>query len=75
MGLIRKTMSATTFGAVKYTSRREAQTEAALAEARLANAQAAQIKQQDGEHEHEHDDRPWWRQPTVGAALRARRPR
>ena len=39
MGLIRKTASLSTFGAVKYTSRREAQTKAALEDARLTKAQ------------------------------------
>lgn len=39
MGLLRKIMSASTLGAVKYTSKREAQTKAALEAARLAKAQ------------------------------------
>ena len=42
MGLIRKTLSASTLGGVKYTSRREAETKEHLANARLANAQAKQ---------------------------------
>lgn len=44
MGLTRKLMSASTLGAVKYTSKREAQTKAALAEAKLAKAQAKALK-------------------------------
>lgn len=36
MGLIRKAMSVSSLGAVKYTSKREAQTKKAIAEARLA---------------------------------------
>lgn len=44
MGLIRKAMSASTLGGVKYTSRREAQTKAAIATARLANAQTEAIR-------------------------------
>jgi hypothetical protein len=42
MGLIRKTASLSTLGAVKYTSRREAETKERLANARLVNAQAKQ---------------------------------
>jgi|SRR5580704_4156004 hypothetical protein len=42
MGLIRKAMSVSTLGGVKYTSRREAETKAHIANARLANAQAQQ---------------------------------
>jgi hypothetical protein len=44
MGLIRKAASLSTLGAVKYTSRREAETKAASAEARLANEQARTAK-------------------------------
>lgn len=44
MGLIRKLASASTLGAVKYTSKREAQTKAALAEAKAARALARQAK-------------------------------
>lgn len=44
MGLIRKAVSVSTLGAVKYTSRREAQTKRALAEAKLAKAQAKAAK-------------------------------
>ena len=43
MGLIRKMASASTLGAVKYTSRREAETKAHIANARLANAQARRV--------------------------------
>lgn len=39
MGLIRKVASASSFGAVKYTSRREAETKERLENARLAKAQ------------------------------------
>jgi hypothetical protein len=45
MGLIRKAASASTLGGVKYTSRREAETKERIANARLANAQAKQVKQ------------------------------
>jgi hypothetical protein len=38
VGLIRKLTAVSTLGAVKYTSRREAQTKRALAEAKLAKA-------------------------------------
>jgi hypothetical protein len=41
MGMIRKAASLSSLGAVKYTSKREAQTKEAIANARLANAQAA----------------------------------
>jgi hypothetical protein len=48
MGLIRKLTSVSTGGAVKYTSRREAQTKAASAEARLAHEQAKSAKAPEG---------------------------
>ena len=70
MGLIRKTASVSTFGAVKFTSRREAQTKRAIAEARLANAQAEAIREQNMP---DISDLPWWRQPTIGQALQARK--
>jgi len=41
MGMVRKIASISTLGMIKYTSRREAQTKAALAQARLADAEAA----------------------------------
>ena len=40
MGLIRKTLAVSTLGGVKFTSRREAETKAHLANARLLQAQA-----------------------------------
>lgn len=43
MGLIRKMMSVSTAGGVKYTSKREAQTKQAIAEARLLKAQTEAI--------------------------------
>jgi hypothetical protein len=43
MGLIRKVAAVSTLGGVKYTSRREAETKAHIANARLANAQAAEV--------------------------------
>ena len=46
MGLIRKTLSVSTVGGVKYTSRREAQTKAASAQARAANQETKQLKAQ-----------------------------
>lgn len=46
MGLFRKTLSASTLGGVKYTSRREAETKERIANARLANAQSKQMKQE-----------------------------
>ena len=46
MGLLRKATSVSTLGGVKYTSKREAATKASLAEARLADAQAKQVKKQ-----------------------------
>jgi hypothetical protein len=70
MGLIRKAASASTLGAVKFTSRREAQTKEAIAHARLANAQADAIRHPDNGMS---ENLPWWRQPTVGQALRAAR--
>ena len=44
MGLIRKLASVSTLGGIKYTSRREAQTKAALAEARRAAAETKREK-------------------------------
>jgi multidrug resistance efflux pump len=46
MGLLRKTASLSTLGAVKYTSRREAQTKAASAQARVAREEVKQLKAQ-----------------------------
>jgi hypothetical protein len=43
MGLIRKALSVSTLGGVKYTSRREAETKERLANARLAKAQAGTV--------------------------------
>jgi hypothetical protein len=43
MGLLRKTASLSTLGAVKYTSRREAQTKEAIANARLARTQNEEL--------------------------------
>jgi hypothetical protein len=43
MGLIRKIASASTLGAVKYTSRREAETKERLANAKLAREAAKQL--------------------------------
>ena len=42
MGLIRKAISVSTLGGIKYTSRREAETKEHLANARLAKTQAKQ---------------------------------
>lgn len=70
MGLIRKTMAVSTLGAVKYTSRREAQTKEAIANARLANAQAEAVRNPAGDVT---ETLPWWRQPTVGQAIKAAR--
>lgn len=47
MGLIRKMVSVSTLGAVKYTSKREAQTKAALEEAKLARAQRKALKKNE----------------------------
>jgi seryl-tRNA synthetase len=90
MGLIRKTASLSTLGAVKYTSRREAQTKAALEDARMVKAQRraldaqaklaeAQRKALSGrigaaeaeQREQAAEGQPWYRQPTIGAAVRA----
>ena len=85
MGLIRKTASLSTLGGVKYTSRREAQTKAALAQAKLAKAERKAVtherKAEDAGHrEAEAEQReqaaeglPWYRQPTLGAAIAAAR--
>jgi hypothetical protein len=92
MGLIRKTASLSTLGAVKYTSRREAQTKAALEDARMTRAQRraldAQAKLADAQRralerenraakaeqpEQAADGQPWYRQPTIGSAVRAYR--
>lgn len=73
MGLIRKTMAVSTLGAVKYTSRREAQTKEAIANARLANAQAEAIRADQNPAAGVTETLPWWRQPTVGQAIKAAR--
>jgi hypothetical protein len=44
MGLIRKAMSLSTLGGIKYTSKREAQTKAALAQAKLLKAERKALK-------------------------------
>jgi hypothetical protein len=64
MGLIRKTASLSTLGGVKYTSRREAQTKAALAQAKLAKAERKAVEHEDAQ------DRPAMAQPTVGLMVR-----
>jgi hypothetical protein len=46
MGIMRKLTSASTLGAVKYTSRREAQTKAAAAQGRAADQEAKLLKAQ-----------------------------
>jgi hypothetical protein len=46
MGLIRKLTSVSTLGGVKYTSRREAQTKAAAAQARASDEEAKLLKAQ-----------------------------
>lgn len=46
MGIMRKLTSVSTLGAVKYTSRREAQTKAASAQAREARAETKLLKEQ-----------------------------
>jgi hypothetical protein len=80
MGLMRKLTSVSTGGAVKYTSKREAQTKAALAEAKLAKeqrkglraeryAEAAAVRAAAAEDAAQ--GKPWYRQPTLGAAISA----
>jgi hypothetical protein len=76
MGLIRKLTSVSTSGAVKYTSRREAQTKAASAEARLANEQAKSAKasrkaEEQAAAQEQAEGKPWYLQPTLGAAIRS----
>jgi hypothetical protein len=83
MGLIRKAASVSTLGAVGFHSRREAQAKAALAHARLAKEErkavkherkTADVERRDAEAEQREqgaEGRPWWRQPTVGDAIRA----
>jgi hypothetical protein len=71
MGLIRKTASLSTLGAVKYTSRREAQTKAALEEAKLAKAQRRALEAEQCEQAA--NGQPWYRQPTIGGVVRAYR--
>ncbi len=83
MGLIRKAASVSTLGAVGFHSRREAQAKAALAQARLAKEERKAVKHErktedadrrDAEAEQREqaaEGRPWWRQPTVGDAIRA----
>jgi hypothetical protein len=77
VGLIRKTMSASTFGGVKYTSRREAQTKLALEQAKLLRQQRKdatprpQQRNETSAPRREFDEElPAWRQPTLGSMLR-----
>lgn len=46
MGMIRKTLSVSTLGLVKYTSKREALTKQASAQARLARAETRAVRRQ-----------------------------
>jgi hypothetical protein len=48
MGVIRKAASISTLGGVKYTSRREAQTKAALAQAKVAKEEAKRLRSENG---------------------------
>lgn len=64
MGVIRKAMSVSTLGGVKYTSRREAETKVALEQAKLLRAER-KAAEQAGQA-----DLPAWRQPTLGGMLR-----
>jgi hypothetical protein len=69
MGLIRKAASVSSLGAVKYTSRREAETKLALEQAK-----ALRRERQAAEREAD-PDRPLLAQPTLGALLSERRRR
>jgi hypothetical protein len=76
MGLIRKLTSVSAGGAVKYISRREAQTRAAPAEARLANEQAKSVRagrkaEEQAAAQKQAEGKPWDRQPALGAAIRS----
>ena len=80
MGLIRKAVSVSTLGGVKYTSRREAQTKAALEEAKLLKAQRRQLgkeAQAEAAQAEAAQEQPWYAQKTTGgmisAAVAARR--
>lgn len=83
MGMIRKTASVCTFGLVKFTSRREAQTKQALAQAKLYRAQARATERPEVPSGYEYrpvlpgngpvTGLPWYRQPTLGAAILALR--
>jgi hypothetical protein len=85
MGLIRKTASLSTFGGVKYTSRREAQTKEALAQAKLAKEERTAVRHERKAEGTEHrvaeaeqreqaaEGLPRYRQPTLGAAIAAAR--
>ena len=83
MGLLRKTASVSTLGGVKYSSRREAQTKAAHAQARAADAEARLLREQAKTAKAERkntagqaapaSDAPWYRQPTLSAAIKAKR--
>lgn len=83
MGLFRKAASVSTLGAVNYRSKREKVGMAAKAEAELSREQAKLVREQrkavKGEREAEAqqaaEGKPWYQQPTVGDALRARRKR
>jgi hypothetical protein len=62
VGLIRKTASLSTLGAVKYTSRREAQTKVALEEARQLRAQnklEANRQKQEANRQKQEANRQW----------------
>jgi hypothetical protein len=61
MGLIRKAMSVSSLGGVKYTSKREAQTKLALEQAKALR--------RERKAEDSNADKPLLLQPTVGALI------
>lgn len=79
MALMRKITSVCTLGLVNYRSRRDNQKRLLREQAKLARAEREALHGQDrkaeaADREERAEGLPWYRQPTLSAALRARRP-
>lgn len=79
MAVIRKIVSICTLGLVNPRSRRDVQKKLFNEQRKLVRAEREQVEsrtRQDGQaaREEQAEGLPWYRQPTLGAALKARRP-
>lgn len=79
MALMRKITSVCTLGLVNYRSRRDDQKRMLNEQRKLARAERERVQvrtvlDETMEREERAAGQPWYRQPTLGAALKARRP-